>query len=254
MISEFALKKRVFTGDRYISDLVDIDAAIGTYLVNLLDSIKSYGSEKKYDPFTAFTNKPKSDKLFICAESDPKAFLLLMKQKFFNENGGINSANKSILPLVYFNRETGFSIENLGNEKVVKNCGMLVNDSKVTVGEVDALPVMLTYHVYIMAWEQLSLTKLASALFAAMATSPRNNAYKTAVFNTVFEQSAFIGAVQNSSWTDLSLPSSEDRLLVMDAVFEVHSNIFQTRVVKESDITLAISEPNIMIRSFDEAF
>lgn len=243
-LGNFKERTLVFAGERYISDLVDVDAAVGTYLVDLLDSLRSSGNYKKYKPFEIYTKKPKKEKLFLSQETEPKVFLTKMRQKFFEGDGTANIKNKNALPVVYFHREPSLTLNQDGRDIVIKDYAEITLDGD-SVAKVDAVPLTLTYHVYVVAWDQISLTKLAGGLVSAMATSPRKANYKTAVLSQEIDQAAYISAVQLGQCVDLSAPNAEDRLLVYELSFEATANIFQSRIMHEKEINIVVNEPSV---------
>jgi hypothetical protein len=236
---------RIANGDRYVSDLGDIDVGMGNHLIKVIHSLKE-SNVKRYANFFAFTQRAQNEKLYYSTEVEPKRFIRQLRQRFFSKDGAENKKNKGALPLIYFHRAAGMDQSISGEESITKNMATIVSDSGVTIAEVDELPTTATYMLYVLAWDQATLDKLVAGIVAGLNTSSRKLSYFSAILGVSGEPEATISPTHSSSWSDMSPVNEDDRLLVCQLPIEVKAGFYQARGVTEAVHRFQVLEPSPM--------
>ncbi|MGL4834373.1 MAG: hypothetical protein ACRCXH_08180 [Shewanella sp.] len=240
MIDIVPIKKRVETGELFISDLVDADIAFGNALVAVVHGLREASTHPRHEPFAKFTAKPSNAKVLVSTEVEPKAFLNRLRAKLVKPDS--DRENKAALPVVYFHRVQGLTMGLAGDHKVIKSYANIVDENGLEVAEVDEIPVTVTYQVYMLAWDQVSLNKLAAGIFCGFATKGRSHTFTTDLLGLKLDNRLITSPAQDFASGDISLPSTEDRLLAYDLSVEVQTQLYQARIVNTSTVSYEIQE------------
>ncbi|MGL4901219.1 MAG: hypothetical protein ACRC4U_14205, partial [Shewanella sp.] len=104
------------------------------------------------------------------------------------------------------------------------------------------IPVTVTYQVYMLAWDQVSLNKLAAGIFCGFATKGRSHTFTTDLLGLKLDNRLITSPAQDFASGDISLPSTEDRLLAYDLSVEVQTQLYQARIVNTSTVSYEIQE------------
>lgn len=236
------------TGERYISDVRDIDVGFGNYLFKLLDGLRE-SDAAKYPSFHKYTNREQHKKLIISSETEPRRFVRQVRQRYFDKDGKNSSDNKNALPLVYFHRVLGFDQSISGEENMQKDVGAVSADGVTMCAAVDSLPVTITYMVYIIAWDTATLDKLVAGLTASLISSSRTFNYETSILGVSQEVSATLTPANSVSWGDISPSNTEDRLLVFQCSLEVKASYYQARCVTTARLRYTLARPTPMYQT-----
>jgi hypothetical protein len=245
ILTKFEQVVMVETGDRYVSDLGDLDVGIGNHLMGVINALKEFNG-KKYPNFHSFAQRKASEKLFHSTEADPKRFIRQVRQRFFGKDGEKNQANRNALPLIYFHRAGGMDQSVSGEESLIKDMFELKDEAGKTIAIVDQLPTTATYMLYVLSWDQPTMDKLVAGIAAGLAINPRKLTYLTGVLNATDQPEASISPVHSSSWIDMSPANIDDRLLVYQLTIEVKASYYQARCVTEHTIRFEVVEPEVL--------
>ncbi|HDS1207857.1 TPA: hypothetical protein QDZ84_002884 [Shewanella algae] len=226
-------------GRRYLSNIADIDIGFGNRLLAELNELQEPESPRASKALINFCAREPKQKLFKHSEQDPKQFLRKLRQKARSKD---DFSKKNDLPIVYFHRLPGISFNDDGSEIVGKTVGHISDETGV-IANVDEIPCSISYQVYVLSWDEVSLNKIAASLMASGLIGQRNFTYKTVVLNSVLDGDAVVAPAQLSSWEDASISAEEDRLLVLSSVFSMKAPIYQARGVTSKTLTISINPP-----------
>jgi hypothetical protein len=231
------------SGERYISDIGDIDVGFGNFLYRLLDGLRDMKPVKSA-PFYQYTQREGKKKLYVATETDPKRFVRIVRNRFFHKTDSKQiQSDRSTLPLVYFHRVLGFDQSVTGEEIIEKDVGAIYAEDGTKAAIVDSLPATLNYMVYVLAWDMPTLDKLVAGLTSSLVTSSREFHYPTDVMGHSDDVQAAITPANSLSWTDLSPANTEDRLLVYQGMVEVKARYFQARCITQSTLRFKLTSP-----------
>lgn len=242
ILDQLEIKTRIETGDRYVSDIGEVDISFGNHLLNVIGALKE-ANEIKFANFHKFTMRKPSEKLYLSTETDPKRFIRQLRAKYFSKDSDKNKTQRDALPLIYFHRAGGLD-QSLDGD-TIQTIGVITEEG-ISVAEVDESPITLNYMVYVMAWDQQTLDKLTAGITTGLLTNDRGFDISQSVLSLVHDTKAQLTPVNGLSWVDMSPANTDDRLLVYQATFEVKASIFQARCIQESFITLLIEMPKAM--------
>lgn len=243
-MSIFNSEIHVTNGERYTSDVSDLDVGVGNHLIKLLDGLRE-SDASKYRAFHRFTERAISKKLFNATEQDPRRFIRTVRRRYFDKDGKTNQSNQNALPLVYFHRALGFD-QTFGEETPTKDVARIHSESGAVVALVDEMPILATYIVYIVAWDNQTLDKMVSGLTSALLTSGRTIEYPTSILGVETMGEATLSPVNSTSWSDMSPASSDDRLLAYQMTLEVKGVYYQARCTQSQTMRIEIAEPTVI--------
>lgn len=233
----------VETGKRYVSAIADIDTAFGNYLYHIVESMTELSSDPRFKAYTAYTNRTDpTSKIAQYNEADPRQFLLQLRRK----TKGQKKEDISDLPMIYFHRNAGFTLADQGGNKFQKDNENIIDDNNDLVAKIDQIPLVLTYSVYVLAWDTNTLDKLTLQLTAAMLTASRIIEYDTVLAGHMLSSRAEVTPAQLLMWSDASMAASDDRLLVNTTSFDLVGMVHQARGVKTSKISYQFHEPQFL--------
>lgn len=234
---------RLESGDRYISSLNDCDFAIGNHLATVLHKFKEVAADNTLLPFEAFTKRDIKQKLYLAKEPDPRQFLRQLRQRFFSKDKDAADKYRNSLPVVYFHRVSGGGMSETGNETFGKNSGIMTDDEGTNILAVDEMPVTANYQVYVLAWDDVTLNKLRMAVSTALSSLPRDLEYNTLLAGYSVPSHVIVSPGQALQWDDMSLVSTEERLLVNSTLISTNTLTYQARAITETSVTVTIERP-----------
>lgn len=229
----------VENGKRYISNIADIDTGFGNRLLSSLNELHEPEIPSASKALINYCSRESKFKLFKHNEQEPKQFIRKLRQ---NARSKAKFSKDNDLPIVYFHRIPGIQFNDDGSEVVTKDAGRLTDGSGI-IALVDEIPCSVSYQVYVLAWDEVSLNKIAASLMASTMIGFRNFNYKTALLGSVLDADAVIAPGQLTSWEDATIPAEEGRLMVLSSIFSMKVPIFQARGVISKKLSIAINTP-----------
>jgi hypothetical protein len=234
------------TGETETTDLFNVDIGFGNYLIRGLSDCKIRSASKKDAQAKAFFERPPAEQLMVGEYEDPKRFLLALSGSEKARKNLIDSKatqtlkdqiNKRAVPVMYFYRNLGYRYSDPSMYPAQKNA--ISNEN----GVADVLNAEMDYSVFIIAFDITTLTRIAASVSAFIALdSP-----KFTVDITVGDEPAHLDAKINDPHTidfgDMSVPSSEGRLLALQATITVSSEVIRYKHQTTVNHTYEFQEP-----------
>lgn len=245
--------------ERETHDFEPVDIGFGNLLVAILQGAQVSSDAKKYEPFLAFLNRAPRDQVKKSPYQDPKSFLRALRASAKGrsaENEALKEAakndpsiktgiNLSALPIVFFNRRLGFMPAE-GDRYVpvrrIAAMGMVAEDGTETLGAVvHQHHLTLNYQVYLLAWDEITLARLATLYASYFRLHARTFNFQARIFGNPIEGEADILPLM--SWDDLSPDIETDRLLCLTASIEVIAPVYEGVYASDRELTYSLLEP-----------
>lgn len=248
--------------ERETHDFEPVDIGFGNLLVAILQGAQVSSDAKKYEPFLAFLNRAPVDQVKKSPYQDPKSFLRALRAsakgrtveaeaaKAGQAPSGVKSAiNLSALPVVFFNRRLGF-LPAEGDRYIpvrnISDMGTYGDDGEEVLGAtVNQHHLVLTYQVYLLAWDEITLSRMATLFASYFRLHARTFNYQTRIFGNPIEGTADI-LTTAVPWDDISPDIESDRLLCVMAGIEVIAPVYEGVYVNAREITYNLLEPRPM--------
>lgn len=186
--------------ERETHDFQPVDIGFGNLLVAILQGAQVSSTAKQYEPFLAFLNRAPVDQVKKSPYQDPKSFLralrasakgrsaeaAALKEANKDETGIKSGINLAALPVVFFNRRLGFMPAE-GDRYIpvrrISELGTVDDDGNETLGAVvHQHHLVLTYQVYLLAWDEVTLSRLATLYASYFRLHARTFNYQARIF------------------------------------------------------------------------
>lgn len=246
----------VLGNERETHDFQSIDIGFGNLLVAILQGAQVSSQSKQYEPFLAFLNRSPADQVKKSPYQDPKAFLRALRasakgrseeaEAIKAETGvKLPTINLAALPVVFFNRRLGFLPAD-GDRYVpvrqIADMGMIDESGNETLGAiVHQHHLVLTYQVYLLAWDEITLSRLATLYASYFRLHVRTFNFQARIFGNPLDGTADI-LTTAIPWDDLSPDVESDRLLCLSASIEVITPVYEGVYAGEREITYNLLE------------
>ncbi|MCG7550956.1 hypothetical protein [Pseudoalteromonas sp. Of7M-16] len=217
-----------------VSDLEHIDFAVGNFINTIANNIRLTEPKPQEEYLSKFLVAPANEKLFLGEYDDPKLFLRkLMSNKSAREADTNNALketrekiNKRALPVLYFYREPTI---NPSDAVKFKNRFDVANFEHLSI---DDYSVELTYHLFILSFENFSLSRLSNAFMAHFQLGQCAFQAKSKISDLSATFEVIVNDPKLISFASASIPRDAGKLHAAHAMFTVTAEQSRGRHVK----------------------
>jgi len=242
--------------ERETHDFQPVDIGFGNLLVAILQGAQVSSTAKQYEAFLSFLERAPKDQVKKSPYQDPKSFLRALRASAkgrtdevassIAETGNKPAINLQALPIVFFNRKLGFS--NAEGDRYIPvrqiaDLGTVNEDETETLGAyVHQHHLNLTYQVYLLAWDEVTLSRMATLYASYFRLHARTFLVQSRVFGLAIDGTVDI-LPNTISWDDMSPDIESDRLLCLTATVEVVAPVYEGVYANEQEVNYNLLEP-----------
>ena len=256
-------------GSHEVDDFKGVNVGFGNALVNMLRGAVVTGSSPAHKPLRSFFSRAPGDQLKQSPHQDPKSFMRALRASMRGRKeesqaatirlpgaapvagdkaeATANAINLSALPIIFFNRQPGYTVYDGGDGRYVderlynivgyEGCPPLFN--------VSLHHEVLTYRLFVLAWDQLTLDHLTRTLDAKFRHHITGFNYQTTLMDFSIPSRADV-ITKRLTWDDMSPGIETDRLLCVSATVEVVAQAFQAWGLEANKVMYELLEPTPM--------
>ncbi len=236
------------TGKVLISDLEDVDLAVGHEILSIINSLgvhaphitpehPRYKTTKAVQDFLA---RAPEDQLANGVFDTPKEFLKELVKSMGEKGADAGDKAKAKLPMIYLSRDPGISFSDTDKDAI--NIHQLRDETGKVMGDVDGYWTLLNYSLNIVSWNKQSTSMLTSHLLTFFREQERKSKRSfTSITHLGGQPFEFNWSFQDGLTylgSNISEPFSDGRLNAMTIDLSIKAAIYKLRIAKAYDATL----------------
>ena len=239
-----------------------IDIGFGNALVAMFKGALVSGQGKAYEPFKQFLARSPSDQLKQSPQQDPKGFLRALRASLAGRKAEANAGpadpaleaggvNLNALPILFFNRSPSYGAYEGGDFRAERRWETIGGEGGQPLANVSLHHVILTYQVYALAWDQLTLDLLTSLLDGKFRHQLTGFVHETRIMGYSWPSRAQLSSPGKLlAWSDMSPGIESDRLMCVSTSIEVIAERHQAWGIEAIEHGYGLYEPRPL---FEEA-
>ncbi|WP_234105103.1 baseplate [Citrobacter freundii] len=232
--------KKTRTGKFEITGFSAIDEAVAREINKIFSDVVVTHPNRGRERFAEFLKRKPEDRVFVGNFDNVVEFLGAVRRAAAGRRSipSDKNINRDAMPFINISRTFDADYENNDNQRHRREVGdLMADDGETPIAEVDAMQVLLTYSVTLIAAEKSTLSLMCNSLASSLRW--RESTSFTAIDYLVNAKTEIDCSFQDAKaigYSDLSTPITENRIFAAQATLTVMADMLTAFEVDASEV------------------
>lgn len=252
---DFSIKSVEPTGQVEHTDLTDIDRAVGSFILGIVERFEITDRKRKENTeFVSFIERPRETKVYSGIFDSHTEFLQKLSSKVQKESKSDAGGEKvmernNMLPVIYVGRDMTFSYNSTDGYVDQTWFQTLTGENEagktVEIGKLNKSYPRLTYNVNVLAWNKSTIARLATGITMWLRHTKKGRKHtftaRTEIAGIPVDLNVSVESARDITGFPVPIVMNEERLWGQTFAIEFTSEFLEVEAVSEKSIRVEVS-------------